>query len=167
MKYAMNSENSFKIITDSPQETFMLGKNIGYFCYGGLTILLFGGLGAGKTQITQGIGSALDIKRIKSPTFIIVSEHEGKIPLAHADLYRLNDFAAVDSLDLESNTENEGVLVVEWAERWATPPLTDRWDIRIEKSAKNAESREITVNSYGSAASESLIMALKKYEVEK
>ena len=67
MKYAMNSENSFKIITDSPQETFMLGKNIGYFCYGGLTILLFGGLGAGKTQITQGIGSALDIKRIKSP----------------------------------------------------------------------------------------------------
>ena len=162
MKYAMNSENSFKIITDSPQETFMLGKNIGYFCYGGLTILLFDSLDAGKTQITQGIGSALDIKRIKSPTFIIVSEHEGKIPLAHADLYRLNDFAAVDSLDLESNTDDGGVLIVEWAERWATPPITDRWDIRIEKLAEKPDSREITVSGCGNKALESLTMAFKK-----
>ncbi len=160
MNCVMCSNGDYKITTTSPDDTYKLGKVLGHSCYAGLTILLNGGLGMGKTCITQGIGAALNIKRIKSPTFIIVSEHEGKIPLAHADLYRLESFSDVDSLDLESFTEMGGVLVVEWAERWQNPPSEDLWSIAITEAENNVESREIDISALGVRAKTALIEAL-------
>lgn len=161
MNYVLCSENSYKINSYSPEDTYKIGVLLGGACYPGLTILLYGGLGMGKTQITQGIGHSLGIKRVKSPTFIIISEHEGILPLIHADLYRLETFSDVDSLDLESYTDSGAVLVVEWAERWQNTPQNDMWDIHfINSSQENPDQREIRITAYGAQAAKHLSEAL-------
>lgn len=139
--------------TDSPEETKLLGEKLGGAVCAGLTILLFGELGMGKTQLTQGLGAALGCERVKSPTFIIIAEHEGRIPLVHADLYRLEE-GDVDSLDLDSYIYDGCVLAVEWAERWKSPP-TDRLDIHIEPNGDKGR-RRLTIIPCGEKAEDVL-----------
>lgn len=142
------------VTTSSPEETRSLGTLLGGSGYAGLTVLLYGALGMGKTLLTSGIGSALGYDNIKSPTFIIISEHEGDLSLVHADLYRLETYAETDLLDLESYIDRGCLLVVEWAEHWGSPPSKDRWDITI-KPAENDEGeniREITIRPFGNKA---------------
>lgn len=136
------------ITVDSSDDTKLLGGIIGLQCYPGLTLLLYGGLGAGKTLLTQGIGFALGYKNIKSPTFIILAEHEGILPLVHADLYRLDSYTEADSLDLENYIEDGYLLVVEWADNWKNPPLNDRLDITIESIASDVNIRKITMRAF-------------------
>ncbi len=123
--------------------------------------MLYGELGMGKTLLTQGIGSALGYKRIKSPTFIILAEHEGDLPLVHADLYRLDSNADVDSLDLENYIEQGCLLTVEWAERWNTGPTDDRLDIRMEPIGCDNSKRQITIEAIGKKAEEILDKVVK------
>lgn len=136
-----------------------MGMSIGKQTFPGLTILLHGGLGTGKTLLTQGIGKALHCRKIKSPTFILIAEHEGKFPLIHADLYRLGSHVEADALDFENYIENGCVLVVEWAERWHTPPINNRLDVTISQHAESDTYRVIKIKALGKAA-EDLIKAL-------
>lgn len=99
--------------TKDALQTIELGKKIGELLNPGDVVLLTGDLSAGKTTITKGIGQALGITRvINSPTFTIVKSYNGKCPLYHLDLYRLdglnNDF------DLEEYIESDGICVIEW-----------------------------------------------------
>ncbi|MCM1130295.1 MAG: tRNA (adenosine(37)-N6)-threonylcarbamoyltransferase complex ATPase subunit type 1 TsaE [Roseburia sp.] len=99
--------------TNSAEETIELGKKIGNLLNPSDVILLTGDLSAGKTTLTKGIGISLGVtKIINSPTFTIVKEYQGRCPLYHLDLYRLeglnNDF------DLEEFIEGDGVCVIEW-----------------------------------------------------
>lgn len=144
------SDSEIIIETVSADETAQLGKVIGEHAYPGLIILMYGGLGAGKTVIAKNIGAALGYPRIKSPTFIIVAEHYGgKLPLAHADLYRLSSAEEVDTLDLEQYVEQRQMLIVEWAERWDTPPIGDCMSIKFEEAVNESEKREIILMSHG------------------
>lgn len=145
MKYRLLSADSLEVTTGSSEETKRLGFVIGEAAYPGLTILLHGGLGMGKTTLVQGIGLALGIERIKSPSFIIVSEHNGRLPLAHADLYRLENCDETETLDFESYPDDGYLLVIEWAERWRSPVTTDRFDIYIEADGENQQRRTIRV----------------------
>lgn len=102
-----------RFYTKDALQTIELGKKIGELLNPGDVVLLTGDLSAGKTTITKGIGQALGITRvINSPTFTIVKSYNGKCPLYHLDLYRLdglnNDF------DLEEYIESDGVCVIEW-----------------------------------------------------
>ena len=146
MQCQVSSNTELKIISRCSQDTRTLGLIIGGVVYPGLTLLLRGGLGAGKTLFTQGLGDALCIKRIKSPTFIIVNEHEGRIPLAHADLYRLESQIEADYLDLESYLEQGYVLVVEWAERWDAVPRKNVIEITFETFINDENTRMITIH---------------------
>ena len=94
-----------------------LGARIGKELAAGDLLLLSGPLGAGKTALTQGIGRALGIENITSPTFVISRTHPGKIPLVHVDAYRLqgDSTAIFDDLDLESYLPTS-ITVVEWGE---------------------------------------------------
>ena len=150
------SAERFKISTASECETRSVGIFIGRHAFPGLTILLHGGLGMGKTLLTQGIGRAMGYSGIKSPTFILISEHEGNLPLIHADLYRLDSHVEADALDFEYYIDNGCVLVVEWAERWHTPPQTDTLDITITKENEDENSRAITVRASGKRAIETM-----------
>lgn len=150
------STRRLEIVTFSEEETRALGMFIGKYSYPGLTILLHGGLGMGKTLLTQGIGKALGCGKIKSPTFILIAEHEGEIPLIHADLYRLDSHVEADALDFENYIDYGCVLVVEWAERWHTPPIKDTLDIMINQYREEENSRVITIKALGKTAEDLL-----------
>ena len=103
--------------TQSPQETQELGRRLGAQAQQGDLLLLSGALGTGKTTLTQGIAWGLDVHEYAhSPTFVLVHEHHGRLPLFHLDLYRLDDPREVEELGLDEYLA-EGVCVVEWAEK--------------------------------------------------
>jgi len=121
----------------TPDEMFALGAKLGVELKAGDLILINGPLGAGKTLLTQGIGSALGISGITSPTFVISRVHQGELPLIHVDAYRLLiDGQAnlyLDDLDLDSALPGS-VTVVEWGGAEAARLSQDRLEIDIDRS---------------------------------
>jgi len=107
-----------KLISHSSEQTQKLGVNIGKLTLPGDVFLLTGDLGAGKTCLTQGIAWGLDIKEYAaSPSFMLVRELYGRLPLYHIDLYRLDNLEEVEDLGLDEYLYGSGVCVVEWAEK--------------------------------------------------
>ena len=105
-------------ITNSAEETIELGKKIGSLLQKGDIIAMQGTLAAGKTTITKGIAEALDIQdTITSPTFCLISEYEGKMPLYHMDVYRLDSAEDFANLGTEDMLYGEGVSIIEWSEK--------------------------------------------------
>lgn len=115
-------------------------------------IVLTGELGSGKTTFTKGIGLGLDIKQmIKSPTYTIVREYEGRLPLYHMDVYRIGNDS--DSIDLDDYLFNNGVTVIEWGNMLGKD-LPDRYLEII--FAYTAHGRDITLKPHGDNYSEYL-----------
>jgi tRNA threonylcarbamoyladenosine biosynthesis protein TsaE len=110
---------SFQVITRSPAETQAVGEKIATLLQTGDIILLHGDLGAGKTELVRGLGMGLGLPQahISSPTFALVHEYPGRIPLIHVDLYRLPTLEAEFLLELEDYWQQPVVTVIEWAER--------------------------------------------------
>jgi tRNA threonylcarbamoyladenosine biosynthesis protein TsaE len=139
-----------KIATDSPSAMHHLGTKIGAQLQSGDVIVLTGELGAGKTVLTQGIGAALGVENITSPTFVISRIHKGKPNFIHIDAYRLldsglNTFA---DLDFESYLPNS-VFVIEWGKDFVSQ-LSDQYlDIEISHT-KNENERILEINGVGS-----------------
>jgi len=127
-------------ILNSLTEMHKLGAQIGEQLKPGDLLLLSGPLGAGKTALTQGIGRALGIKNITSPTFVISRIHPGKIPLVHVDAYRLQggSTAIFDDLDLDSYLPTS-ITVVEWGEGLADRLADDYLEIQIEFGANDGQ----------------------------
>ena len=107
-------------ISHNPAETAALGELWGREAKPGWVIGLSGELGAGKTQLVKGLARGLEIRaRIQSPSFALVHvHHDGRLPLFHVDLYRLETAAQVVAAGLEEYFQPPGVAVVEWCERW-------------------------------------------------
>lgn len=133
----------------TPDEMFALGAKLGAKLKAGDLILINGPLGAGKTLLTQGIGSALGISGITSPTFVISRVHQGSLPLIHVDAYRLLiDGQAnlyLDDLDFDSALPNS-VAVVEWGGTEAARLSEDRLEINIDRSE---EVRQVSAVGFG------------------
>ena len=110
------------LVTHSESETIEAGRALGRRLSAGDVVLLRGSLGAGKTAFARGIAEGLgcDPEGVSSPTFTIVQEYSGKVPLQHVDLYRLAPHE-VDDLALEDLLEG-AVMAVEWPERWSRAP---------------------------------------------
>ena len=129
-----------KIKSDSVSAMHQLGAQIGAQLKSGDVIVLTGELGAGKTVLAQGIGSALGIENITSPTFVISRIHKGKPNFIHIDAYRLLD-SGINSfadLDFESYLPNS-VFVIEWGKDFVSQ-LTDQYlDVQISNSEKENE----------------------------
>lgn len=130
--------------TESVSETENLGAEIGRAAKPGDVIALFGELGTGKTAITRGIACGLGITEdITSPTFSLMEMHEGDIPLYHFDLYRIENDSEFNNLCFEEYWENDGVSVIEWAERAISRLPEERININIEYI--DSKCRRITV----------------------
>jgi tRNA threonylcarbamoyladenosine biosynthesis protein TsaE len=133
----------------TPTEMFDLGAKLGAQLKAGDLILLNGPLGAGKTLLTQGIGSALGITGITSPTFVISRVHLGDLPLIHVDAYRLLiDGQAnlyLDDLDLDSAL-SDSVTVVEWGGAEAARLSDERLEINIDRTK---EIRQVSAIGFG------------------
>lgn len=118
----MNIAGEFK--TQSPQETFALGRRVGEQLDKRAVLLLKGDLGAGKTVFAKGLAAGLDINptEVTSPSFTLINIHEGRLRLYHVDLYRLESAERPD-LGLDDILEDEkGVVLIEWAERLGFAP---------------------------------------------
>ncbi|MBI4339333.1 MAG: tRNA (adenosine(37)-N6)-threonylcarbamoyltransferase complex ATPase subunit type 1 TsaE [Chloroflexi bacterium] len=109
---------TLEITTHSPEETQALGEALGGAAQPGDLFLLCGALGAGKTCLVQGIARGLGIQEpVRSPTFVLATEHPGRLTLYHLDLYRLEGALELEDLGLDDYIEGEGVCVVEWADK--------------------------------------------------
>lgn len=105
---------SFELKSNSPEDTYSIAKNLGNLLKKNDVILLEGDLGAGKTTFTKGLAAGLDIqKNVNSPTFTIIKEYNGRLPLYHMDVYRVKD--AFEDLGIDEYFYNGGVTVIEWA----------------------------------------------------
>ena len=106
------------IITKSPEETKNLGEKVGKLAKLGDLLAFYGELGAGKTCFIQGISRGLKVKDyVTSPTFTIINEYQGKIPIFHFDLFRLNNAEEILELSYQEYFYGEGLTVIEWAEK--------------------------------------------------
>lgn len=122
-----------RFVSSSEATTATIAADLARQVAGGAVILLYGDLGAGKTAFVRGMATGLDIpeEEVSSPTFTLVQEYRGgRLPLFHADLYRLDGQGAVDDLGLEDLGAGEGVVAVEWAERLPRP-IADATRIRL------------------------------------
>ena len=122
----------FKLISHSPEQTQKFGVSIGELALPGDILLLVGSLGTGKTCLTQGIAWGLGIKEYTmSPSFVIVRELYGRLPLYHIDLYRLDHLEEIVELGLDDYLYGNGVCVVEWAEKGLSVLPTEHLLIQI------------------------------------
>jgi len=116
-----------EFVSRAAEDTFNYGRQLGEELKGGEILLLSGPLGAGKTIFVKGLAAALGIDRqeVTSPTFTLVNPYAGTLLLYHIDLYRLNDGpSAAHAVDLEELLSDENaVIVIEWAERLGNYPL--------------------------------------------
>jgi tRNA threonylcarbamoyladenosine biosynthesis protein TsaE len=105
--------------SNSPEDTLAIARELGAALRPGDVVALHGDLGAGKTLFCKGVGEALGIPpdRIVSPTFTIVTEHEGRIPLTHIDVYRLAGARDADEIGMRELLSGDSVCLVEWAEK--------------------------------------------------
>ena len=108
------------IRSHSPAETWEMGRIIGRELAAGAVVALVGELGAGKTCLTQGIASGLDVPAgyaVTSPTFTLINEYPGRLTLFHMDMYRLAGIEETMDMGLDEYFEGSGVTVIEWSEK--------------------------------------------------
>jgi tRNA threonylcarbamoyladenosine biosynthesis protein TsaE len=120
--------------SSSPEQTAAIARRLAPTLAPGTVLALVGPLGAGKTAFVKGLAAGLGVppREAVSPTYTLIHEHAGAVPLFHADLYRLEDPAAVEELGLEDYAERGGILAVEWAERAAGLLPADTVTVRFE-----------------------------------
>ena len=142
-------------LTSSPTETIERGRLIGKSLRPGSLIALEGDLGSGKTTLVKGIALGLGVKserEVKSPTFVIMHIYQGRVPLHHLDLYRLDGTSDLEGIGLEEFlTDREAISVVEWADR--IPDISNRADLVIKLVNKGKDKREITLSLRGTSKS--------------
>ena len=130
--------NTLKLITHNVEQTQKLGVSIGKLAEPGDIFLLVGELGAGKTCLTQGIAWGLNIQEYTlSPSFVIMRELHGRLPLYHMDFYRLDNIAEISDLGLDDYLYGKGVCVIEWANKGLAMLPEDHLLIKIDYLSDN------------------------------
>lgn len=129
---------TFQVSTSDADQTRSLGEDLGRVLAAGDLVMLSGGLGAGKTTLTQGIGIGMGVRgRVASPTFIVARVHpslSGGPDLIHADAYRIKDLSDLETLDLDSSLD-EAVTVVEWGEGKTEAMSNERLSIEVRRAS--------------------------------
>ncbi|PLS34493.1 tRNA (adenosine(37)-N6)-threonylcarbamoyltransferase complex ATPase subunit type 1 TsaE [Carnobacterium maltaromaticum] len=147
-----------KLNANNEQETRAIAAKLAEYLTAGDVILLEGNLGAGKTTFTKGLAEGLGIKRvIKSPTYTIIREYtEGRLPLYHMDVYRLEETGGTE-LGLEEYFQGDGVSIVEWATFIPEDLPKDYLKINLIPTGPNLEQRELIFTATGAHYSQMLV----------
>ena len=128
-------ENTYKITTHSDAETIEIAENLESEKFPNMVICLNGDLGSGKTVFTKAFAGAMAIEEVTSPTFNIIKEYNGELPLYHMDVYRTN--GKVDCLGIEEYFDKGGVTIIEWAEMIEDILPSERLDITFKITGEN------------------------------
>jgi tRNA threonylcarbamoyladenosine biosynthesis protein TsaE len=153
----------------SAEDTLALGEKIGRHLKAGDTLLLFGDLGAGKTTLTQGIARGLGVAKeeyVRSPTFTLVNQYQGRYPVYHIDLYRIGSARELEDLGIDEVLAGDGVAIVEWAEKLFSDSATqnplpeiEQW-IEIHIKIEAEDSRNITLKGHNLESSSHPVFTL-------
>ena len=136
-----------ELFSNSAEDTIKIGKLIGSSLTKGTVIAYKGTLAAGKTTLTKGIAESLEIDEvITSPTFTLVSEYEGKLPLYHFDVYRLDTVEDFLNIGSEEMMYGDGVCAIEWSEKIESALPKEAIIIDIE--ILTPETRKITIKNW-------------------
>jgi tRNA threonylcarbamoyladenosine biosynthesis protein TsaE len=126
---------TFEVVTDHPDQTMRLGRLLGEILPPGFFVALVGSLGAGKTVLTKGLARGLgveDDREVTSPSFVLVNEYRGRLPVYHLDLYRLESYAEVEGIGWDEFVSGPGVTLVEWADKVMEELPAERIDIHLQ-----------------------------------
>ncbi|HBM79938.1 MAG TPA: tRNA (adenosine(37)-N6)-threonylcarbamoyltransferase complex ATPase subunit type 1 TsaE [Clostridiaceae bacterium] len=137
--------------SNSPEDTEKIGMCLGSCAKKGYIICLIGDLGVGKTQFTKGIAKGLGVKDyVTSPTFTIINEYIGRLPIYHFDVYRIKSIEEMYDIGYEEFFYGDGVTIIEWADMIDEILPPDRINVTISKDAlQGINFRDIKVESAG------------------
>lgn len=131
------------VITNSPQETIMLGQQLAIKLTAGDVVYLYGDLGSGKTVLVKGICKGLGVtEEVTSSSFVIATEYRGQMPISHLDLYRLNS-DTLEKLPIDEYILEDGITIIEWADR-----IDRQGGVRIFIDIKGKSKREIKIEDF-------------------
>ena len=132
--------------THSDRETRVVGKSLGESIAEPAVITLVGSLGAGKTTLTKGICAGLGVKQpVTSPSFTLINEYKGRLPIFHFDFYRLHDQNEAYEIGWEEYIYGPGVCIIEWADKVLSLLPGKRIDIKMETAANRPEWRKLVI----------------------
>ncbi|MDY7228305.1 tRNA (adenosine(37)-N6)-threonylcarbamoyltransferase complex ATPase subunit type 1 TsaE [Hyalangium rubrum] len=142
--------------SESPEETHRLGVRLGELLQPGDFVGLIGDLGAGKTHLVRGVAQGAQVPRseVASPTFAIVYPYNGRIPLHHADLYRIADYDELYATGFLDLLGGESAVLVEWLDR--IPEAAPREYLRITLRPSGEDARELHAEAFGPRPAELL-----------
>lgn len=138
----MRNEPTYLVLTQNAEQTQRLGRLMGQALQGGLVIRLLGDLGAGKTCFVQGLAKGLGVPEsfaVTSPTYTLINEYPGRLPLFHVDLYRLHSSEDAEAIGFYDILTRDNVVAVEWADRltendWPPESLAVHFQTRADES---------------------------------
>jgi tRNA threonylcarbamoyladenosine biosynthesis protein TsaE len=142
-----SSKMQRQVMSRSREDTFKLGETVGRGATGRLIIALIGDLGSGKTVFVQGLAKGLAVPKgfmITSPSYTLINEYPGRIPLFHADLYRLSNAMDIESTGLFDIMTADAVVAIEWAERICEESLEEDMLIRFDIKEDNIRAISVT-----------------------
>lgn len=154
-------DKHIQITTHSVTETQKLGQYMGAVIQQPIIIALTGDLGSGKTAFVQGLAKGLDVSEkyyITSPTFTLINEYPGRLPLYHVDLYRIEHLSELEDVGLDEALQADAVIAIEWAEKISNDMLLNHLQLRFEIISENA--RRINIFAYGQST-DNLLKALE------
>jgi len=138
-----------RAVTHSTDETLRLARAVGELLRPGDVVSLVGDLGAGKTVFARGVARALGVTElVVSPTFTIVREYEGRVPLVHVDVYRIDVVQELHDLGFEEVVRDDAVTLVEWGDKVDGLLPGDRLDVRLAPGAADDE-RVVEIEGHG------------------
>jgi len=133
------------------KKTQAFGRRLGEIALPGDIITLEGGLGAGKTTLTQAIADGIKVPDsfyVTSPTFALLHEYPGRIPLYHMDLYRISGEEEIEMLGFEDYMYGKGLAVIEWSEKLGSLTPSDRLHIKLSITGESTRVAVLTVHGY-------------------
>ena len=147
-----SGEHVRTVFTASPEETQRLGERLAQELEPQSVVALIGDLGSGKTCLTQGICAGLKVDDyVTSPSFTLINEYQGRVPVYHFDLFRIDDPTEMLDLGCDEYLYGDGVCIIEWAEKMGPLLPPGRIEIRIERIGETKRQIHIThINSSGS-----------------
>jgi tRNA threonylcarbamoyladenosine biosynthesis protein TsaE len=156
-KLKIHHSSTLRTVSRSAATTRAMGKKLGRLLKGGEILGLTGELGSGKTTFVRGVAEGLEVGKeawIRSPTFTLVNEYDGRLPVYHIDLYRIGGAEELEELNLREYLYADGVSLIEWFEKMP-PDEVDEWlGIHFEHRAENE--RKLVFHAHGERYAETL-----------
>jgi len=139
-----------RVVSHSPVDTQTLGEHLGRLLGAGDVVCLYGELGSGKTVLAKGLAKGLGVPHegaVRSPSFVFIQRYRARVPVYHADLYRLDSPTDIADIGLREILGGDGVAMIEWADKLDMSLPSERLDISLEHQTE--ETRLITIQPQG------------------